>query len=59
MADPAFIKKAPDGRMVVVADLTATEARVRIGEEYRIMPIEVWRALPIWDGPLPATLAAR
>jgi hypothetical protein len=47
MADKAFVKRWPDGREVVVTDLTATEARVRIGDEYRVLPIEDWRRLPL------------
>ncbi len=47
MADKAFFKKWPDGRTVTVTQLTAVEARVRIGDEYRVIPIETWRALPL------------
>lgn len=47
MPDVAFIKKWPDGRSVVVRQLTDTEARVSIGDEYRVLGIEQWRALPL------------
>lgn len=49
MPDKAFVKQWPDGRLVVVAHLTETEARVRIGDEYKVLPIEEWRTLPLWN----------
>ncbi len=50
MVDIAWVKRWPDGREVVVAGLTDKEARVRIGGEYRVLPIEQWRTLPLFDG---------
>ncbi len=47
MADKLFIKRWPVGREVVVTQLTEIEARVRIGDEYRVLPIEEWRRLPL------------
>jgi hypothetical protein len=47
MTDKPFVKRWSDGRDVVVAQLTETEAKVRIGVEYHIMPIEEWRHLPL------------
>jgi hypothetical protein len=47
MADKAFTKRWPDGREVLVTQLTEMEARVRIGGEYRVLPIEEWRRLPL------------
>lgn len=49
MADKAFVKQWPDGKEVVVAQLTDTEARVRIGGEYRVLPIDLWRSLPLFN----------
>ncbi len=49
MADKAFVKRWPDGRMVVVTGLTDDEARVRIGDEYCVVAIEDWRRLPLWN----------
>lgn len=49
MADIHFVKKWPDGREVVVVEFTKTEARVRIGDEYRTLPIEEWRQIPPWN----------
>ena len=48
MADVPYIKRWTDGRQVVVTVLTDTEARVRIGDEYRILPIAAWRLLPLY-----------
>ena len=49
MADKSFLKRWPDGRAVTVTQLTETEARVRIGDEYQILPIETWRRLPLYN----------
>jgi hypothetical protein len=48
VADKAFVKRWPDGRPVIVTQLTETEARVKIGDEYQILSIEQWRQLPLW-----------
>jgi hypothetical protein len=48
VADKAFVKRWPDGRPVIVTQLTETEARVKIGDEYQVLPIEQWRQLPLW-----------
>ena len=49
MADKPFIKRWGDGRKVTAANLTDIEARVWIGDEYHILPVEEWRALPLFN----------
>ena len=49
MADVAWVKRWPDGRQMVVTQLTDTEGHIRIGDKYKVMPIEQWRALPLYN----------
>jgi hypothetical protein len=50
MIDKAFVKRWPDGRQVVVANLEHKDGvSVRIGDEYKILTAEEWRALPLFN----------
>jgi hypothetical protein len=47
IADKAFVKRWPDGRDVIATSLTEAEARIRIGDEYKVLSNEEWRRLPL------------
>ena len=52
MDDKSWIKK--HGRWpVVVQEFMADKVVVTIDGTSQTLPIEEWRALPVWDGPFP------
>ncbi len=53
MPDKALVKLWPDGRRVVVRELTPTEARVTIGDEVTTLLIAEWRNLPLFEAHAP------
>lgn len=51
--------KTLDGQPAIARKLTATEARVVVGRDRRIISIEEWRALPSWSTAAPRDTKSR
>ena len=51
-----WLRQWHDGRTVVASRIGNNEVHVRVGDEAqtRVLPVDEWRALRIWSGPVPS-----